>query len=63
MARPKSVPEDTTQVKVWIDPELLEWIDQFAEEHQRSRAYVINQGMRRWRNRVEDSRKRRVKAA
>ena len=52
---------DSIQVKIWIDPELLEFVDEYREHHDRSRSYVINAALNRWVKLVTDSRERRKK--
>ena len=62
MATPRTPqPENTEQTRVWIEAELLAWVDAMAERDKRSRSYIINQGMNQWRKKIEDQRKRRAK--
>lgn len=50
-------PSESTQAKIWIETELLEWLDNEAETQDRSRAWLINDALRKRKNDLERRRK------
>lgn len=52
------IAEDSTQVKIWIQNDLLEWLDSEAIKDERSRAFLINQALHYRRNELERRRKK-----
>lgn len=52
---------ESTQVKLWIRDELLQWIDNEAISQDRSRAWMINHALRDRMNRVERNRERQAR--
>lgn len=52
-------PENATACKVWIQNDLLEWIDNEAEKRERSRAFMVNEACRQRMDRLEKQRKPR----
>jgi len=52
--------ENSTLANVWIQKELLDWIDHEAESNERSRAFMINLALHRYRHKIEADRKRRA---
>jgi len=52
-----SRPDNSTQTKVWIDNDLLSWLDAEAIRQDRSRAYLINQALEQRRKILEARRK------
>lgn len=51
--------ENSTLANVWIQKELLDWIDAEAEHNERSRAFMINLALHRYQQRLLADRKRR----
>lgn len=64
MARtPHTSPDaDSTQAKVWIRNDLLEWLDAEAESQDRSRAWLINAALEARKKRLESRRKKTDKS-
>ena len=50
--------EKTTQIKVRLDDDLVEWLHQYAEQDQRSLSYTVNRAVQQWRRKLEGDRKR-----
>ena len=48
----------TKQTAIWVETELLDWIDAEALRRDRSRAYIINEALRKRRSDLERRRKR-----
>lgn len=57
-----SKPEGTIQVGIWMDPELVEWLDREASARDRSRAYLVNEAVRRRMQQLERRRKAKGQA-
>lgn len=53
------VPKESTQTKIWIHNDLLEFVDAIAERDERSRAFVVNQALSAWRNKLKTQRRLR----
>lgn len=52
-------PAEALKVQLWIDAELVEWIDNEATRRDRSRAYLVNEAVRQRMQRIERQRKPR----
>lgn len=55
--RPTEKPVQAAQVGIWIEADLMQFVDEYAKSHDRSRAWVINNGLRRWRKTIENGRR------
>lgn len=55
--------ENSTDIKVWIQDDLLAWIDEQADKQERSRAYMINRALRRYQSITEGARRNRARNA
>lgn len=53
-------PESSTQTKVWVNNDLLEFVDAICERDERSRSFVINQALAHWVSKLQRDRKNRA---
>lgn len=56
-------PSESVQVKIWLSPDTLKSIDDYAELHGRSRSWVIDRAIAQWYQGVERCRKNRRRKA
>ena len=52
-----SKPEGAIQVQIWMEPDLVAWLDLEAVKRDRSRAYLVNEAVRRRMGTLESRRK------
>lgn len=55
--------DNSIACQLWIQKELLDWIDEAAEQEERSRAFWINRALRVYVNRLVADRGRRANRA
>lgn len=55
------VPGETTQIKLHIQNDLLEWLEETCERRERSKSYIFNRALQRMKN--HDERTARYRSA
>lgn len=45
-------PDNTTQAKLWLDNDVLAFVDEYATTYERSRSYVISKALKAWQSKL-----------